>query len=157
MRKSSDVEKELTVTIGLGRTIGGGGNGWRLSVEDQASHLSILEVFLTDEQMGAALGGQVADIPGARYWANPNIGKRHEHVVILVPLNERDWPSWEDRENASEVERLAEQRAMKAIAAQYEAGYLQSDGWVPTVDTTLNRHRLSREGYQVSLRRYVDA
>lgn len=137
MKTSS--QQTLKGEVSLARWTGNGTQGWRLTIEDRASHLRVAEVSLTDQQLGELLGGRIADVD-VGHWASPNIGKRMEVANIVVPGLTRD--TWSGRDHI----------ARQAMEAQ---DYFHGDGWAHQVDETFNFHRSTPEGYRVTLRRWV--
>jgi hypothetical protein len=155
MARRKTVEQNLEVRVSIGRATGGDEHAWRIHVEDLASHFTIMELRMTDAELGQALGHSPVEV-GARYWGqNPDIGKRHENATVLVPLDHEDWPSWADRDDEAVAEAMASSRQVAALKAMARTPYPSEEGWRPEVDTTFNRHRLTPEGYQVTVRRYV--
>lgn len=136
-------QQTLKGEVSLSRWTGGAQQGWRLTIEDSASRLRVVEIQLTDEQFGQLVGGRVTDL-AVEHWTSPNIGKTMEVKVINVPgLTHESWQG-PDRHRTTPV--------YGAMGAQ---GYGAEDGWVPQIDETFNRHRSSAEGYAVTLRRWV--
>lgn len=151
--KNPDTRKQLTGQVSLARWHGAGGSGWHLSIRDEASGLTICEAELSDAQLGGMIGAQISDIP-LTYWANPNIGKTHEHDHMLADLTIEDFPSYAT--DPEHVKRLAPVRGHVISKAQEAQGFSAADGWRAENPDTYNGHRRGPTGYMVHVNRYVD-
>lgn len=117
--------------------------GWSVTVQDVASRQLIVDVDLTDEQMGLLLGGKCIEVEAGYYPAN-HIGRRQEIARLHAPIDRWDFA---DR-------RLVEDLCRGAMDA---AGLTAADGWEPDVPAKFNLHCLDDgRGYGFNVRRYVD-
>jgi hypothetical protein len=145
--------KNLKGRVSLSRWRGTDGQGWRLTVEDEPSSLVVIELELTDAQLGQILGSSSTETT-VTYWDSPNIGKRMETAVILVDLDYQDFAPRGTEQ--AEVDSLACLRRRTCLERMKLLGYLPENGWEPSVPPEMNRHRRSDQGYQITLRRYVE-
>lgn len=152
MRKATDTKRELEVDVSLVRWSGGGDTGWSLRIEDKASRLSVIEVKLSNEQFGQMVGSMATTVP-ADYWANDNIGRTLETGTVIAPLTYKDFPKMDTPED--NLADLEDDRSMKVQRAMVEQGFSPLHGWEHETLDRVNGHRLSAEGYAVSVCRWV--
>lgn len=118
------------------------GSRWHLRVLDEGSGTVLLEVRMTPEQFGLAVGamscaGVEVDLTDPEILARC-AGKIRETKRERVPLGDA-WGS----------EALA---VVREGAASFEV-----DGWKASHDRTFNHHRVHGRAYEVIFARYVEA
>ena len=104
-----------------------------IEIQDEASRIRIVEVKMTLEEFAQCVTGMsLMDIP-AEFGDLSLIGKQME--VKVIEISGLDYSTWKDRN-----------RFIKPFEA---------DGWKAEDKEEMNHHRMSKNGYQVTFRRWV--
>lgn len=120
--------QRFTPRVGLSRWTGGGGSGWTLRVEDEASGAHVFDVDLTPEEFSAMFSGSVvtgadatvavprylnrkptairAEIP-VKLWDVP-VEHRISAVYAILATTESPGMDWDELSPISESELLAD-------------------------------------------------
>ena len=124
--------KKFAAQLRLGRWSGTSGAGWRLEVSDDASRVSIVDVEITDEQLGKLLGhyDDGSTYPAKLYGAE-RVGMKHENRTVAVPCS---------RDDFGDI---------------FDAAERENPGWTADRDERWNSHRYDGTAYRVTLRRWV--
>lgn len=136
----------LSLCARIGRPSGGNHDGaFTLTIEDNASHLIILEAVMTPEAFADLLSNREAAMDGD-FSRSERVGKRHENQTVQVPVGEVF--------EAKDRNKLLNATIRAFVDANWP-------GWEPDSEDSWNHHRVSGRGkdmvYGVTIRRWVDA
>ncbi|TXH10966.1 MAG: hypothetical protein E6R03_14760 [Hyphomicrobiaceae bacterium] len=140
--------KTIHTTIGLrlGRSTGGAGGDWHLALEDERSGINIVDLRLTDEQLGKLLGCGGVAVP-AELFASALHGRVMRVKTQAIPIlgkgkkttyDKYDPKSWGDH-------------VMKWLKAN------EMSEWTPDIEKQWSTHKYnaSDQTYTVTLRKWV--
>ncbi len=86
MRIDPKTERKIKARVHMSRCYSGDHNYFRLTVEDEASGIIIVEVDLNTSAVADLISSRMSDPQEAKYFANPNIGLVHENQNYSVNL-----------------------------------------------------------------------
>lgn len=143
MRIKSE-EKKIKVRMQMGRD---NNRQWRLSIEDQASGLIIVNVSFDHEQLSNLLSTMTTEPCDADYYGDKNIGKRHENKTVQVNL----------KRLPGVFESYDEKTRTRDLRQVYDLAEEDNPGWEADRDEKFNNYRMDRANntYSVIIRRYV--
>lgn len=152
--KKGREKREFTATIELGYTYGGGGNGGvRVQILDATSRVHLMEFRVPIEEWGVLVRGTAGVDAVAELWDNSDlIGKVYEHRTIVVPTI-RSADDYEQAEGLAYAW-LRENEPSTWWDGSWTLDVPRGDG--STRGNGFNRHRLSDDGYELTVWRYVD-
>lgn len=108
--------KKFRPTVQMGRMSGGVNREWSLRIEDETSGVQLMELRITDEELGSILGtSQTVLQADATIYASSVVGKVREHKT----------ESFDDPAKGDYSEKATAKRIKHAES-------LESDGWLYT-------------------------